>query len=75
MTTLPKLPPTIGNVPLPGFNAKLAAIRRELPTGARFILDHFSLHDARLFGITLSAGETLGLPLRATGRQLSPARR
>ncbi len=36
------------------YNLKLSAIRRELPAGARFILDHFSLHDARLFGITLS---------------------
>src|SRR4051794_36944181 len=36
------------------YNAKLATIRRELPPGVRFILDHFSLHDARLFGITVS---------------------
>jgi len=55
------------------YNAKLASIRRELPIGARFLLDQFSLHDARLFGITLSRAKPwLSLFVRLEGKPLRP---
>ena len=38
------------------YNAALAAIRPQLPAGVRTILDHFSLHDARVLSIVSARG-------------------
>ena len=55
------------------YNANLATIRGELPAGARFILGHFSLHDARVFGITLSrAKPRVSLFVRLEGTPARP---
>ncbi len=45
------------------YNAALAAIRHQLPVGVRAVLDHFSLHDARVLSIVSARGR-LSLVIR-----------
>jgi len=55
------------------YNARLATLRPLLPTGVQAVLDHFSLHDGRVLGISLARRKTwLSLLVRLEGTSVRP---